>query len=221
VAGKVAGWDGGTTDVTYVRYLIAAVLTAAAVGLAALIGLFWYDWGDTYGADVSIAAMTGLIGGTFVGALLVLARRALRLSWSPAVLLFLGVAVTVAVASASAMAGNTARTTGWQAAAVACDDPVGSDLVELAIASGKEAGGESRPNYGVVLMNGSMTDGRYTGECVAMLNASLDHVMQAAASLRWDIDDGRIVSPNQVVVVVEQEPPEPGMFPLVTMTARR
>lgn len=106
-------------------------------------------------------------------------------------------------------------------AATACDDPVGSDLVELAIASGKAAGGEDLPNYGVGLFNGSMTDGRDTGECVAMVNASLDHVMQAAASLGWAIDNGRVVSPNQVVVGVEQEPPEPDVVPLVTLTARR
>jgi hypothetical protein len=71
-------------------------------------------------------------------------------------------------------------------------------------------GGQQHPGGG----------GRDT-ECVAKVNASPDHVMQAAASLGWAIDDGRAVSPSHVVIVVEQEPPEPDMFPLVTLTARR
>jgi hypothetical protein len=206
-----------------VTSLVGAVISvSAALGVGVLIGLFWYGFANTYGAGVSEAVVTGIVAGLLVGALLLLGMRLARLRVPTGAVMVFAVAATVVVAIGAAYAGNTARTSGWDKAASACDDPVGRDLVELAIASGKAAGGESLPNYGVGLINNSMTDGLTTGECMAMVNASLDHVTDAAASLGWAVDDaGRIVSPSRVVVTVHQEPPEPSTSPLVTLLARR
>lgn len=213
----------GGTRLTALRPLGAGILLGAGVGVLMVPLLGSYGFAETYGYHWDFVVMLGGVFGAAVGLLVVLAKNLAGWKRPPSELLVLIVIlVAVAGSAAAGSVGAQIRRSDSQAAASACDEPVGRELEELARVSGRLAQGEDHPNDGVVLQNDSFYVGMSSGICMALVNAALEDVLATATALGWVVESpDRFLSPSGTSVAAYQEPAEPNFYPPVRLEAQR
>jgi hypothetical protein len=171
------------------------------------------------------ALLNGLLVGMVVTGLLVLARGIGGYSQPGlAVVVATGMLATPLASVSGASVGHASWAPSEWPLEPECDGDVEAELVALAEATGRiAAGGERRPNWGVVLHNGSPTLALETGECIALVNATPDDVVAAAASIGWGLEGpDSTISPSGMPLVFslyeDDGPPEPDTHPVVQLS---
>jgi hypothetical protein len=194
---------------------MVALVTVGSFVVAELLGLR---------VTLGPAVGNGLLVGVVVTGLLVLARGVVGFSRPGLVVVIaVGMLATPLASVAGASVGHASWVASERPLEPECDGDVAAELVVLAEATGRiAAGGEPRPNWGVVLQNGSPTWALDTGECIALVNATPDDVVAAAASIGWGLEGANsTISPSGMPIVFSLDeddgPREPDMHPVVQL----